>query len=302
MHDESEGQVFDRFTELEPGVKTGLGNALNVRGVGAEYEAAAAFRGTDWEVRLRPNYIDADGKKSREYDLRAAVTAKAETTEGEPCLTTLTLAMEVKGVRYTPWVVLRAPKGILTPLESWVPVISGGLRQDDLAGIAATMRRNGHPLLEPGSATRGKKLHIDAGITEPLRPKNKPQGSRTELWLEASLAACKAAEHVASERMRRGEGAGSDPVGGRDWTGVLHVVQPVVVLDGMLVAAARSGEGDWDIERVPAAQIEFEFATERYSRRLYRVDVVAIDHLPHYIRVMEHLARALHDFNVARPR
>lgn len=149
----------------------------------------------------------------------------------------------------------------------------------------------------PDSGKRPRKLPIDAGITEPYRPRQKQRGNPPEIWLEASRTACKAAEHVVRERRRKGEGRGRNSSGGEDWTGVLHVAQPVVVLDGMLVSAARDGTGGWVFESIPAAQIEFDFATEKYSRGLYRVDVITVDHLPHYIAVMEMLVQKLHTFN-----
>jgi hypothetical protein len=66
------------------------------------------------------------------------------------------------------------------------------------------------------------------------------------------------------------------------------MVKPVIILDGILIAASLSEDGQINIEEVPFAPLEFIYRSKHCRKGIYLIDIVTLSHLQDYL---EHVSR-----------
>lgn len=64
---------------------------------------------------------------------------------------------------------------------------------------------------------------------------------------------------------------------------VVIMVKPILVLDGTLLAASLSQEGQISIEEVPFAPLEFVYHSKHCRKGIYLIDIVTLKSLKDYI-------------------
>jgi hypothetical protein len=67
---------------------------------------------------------------------------------------------------------------------------------------------------------------------------------------------------------------------------LLHV-QPVLVLDGQLLAAVPDDAGELQVSELAGAPMRFHYRSPSYDRHCYHIDLVTLPHLPEYVRQLE---------------
>ncbi len=118
------------------------------------------------------------------------------------------------------------------------------------------------------------------GIHESFKNPNSPSQ-----WYSACVSVCKAAEHaLKAESWPKLEGVEkvidvfSNPP-------YLVFVKPIVILDGILLAADLSEQGEIDIAEIEMAPMKFHFKSRSYTRSSYRIDIIGLNGLEKYIEL-----------------
>jgi hypothetical protein len=64
-------------------------------------------------------------------------------------------------------------------------------------------------------------------------------------------------------------------------------VKPIVILDGILLAASLSDTGEVSIEEIQFAPVQFYYKSKHCEKGVYLVDIVTLKGLEEYIRMSE---------------
>ena len=70
---------------------------------------------------------------------------------------------------------------------------------------------------------------------------------------------------------------------------------PVVVIDGPLYSVELGKDDQFEFEKIEFAPFLFEFGTENYQKKTYRVDLVQIESIPKFLRITAARQNALYD-------
>jgi hypothetical protein len=95
-------------------------------------------------------------------------------------------------------------------------------------------------------------------------------------WFKAAAKTCRASISETQRPLRELMG---DP-----W--MVEYVQPLVVLDGKLLAVALDAKGEMLLEDIPFASVQFE-ERDRETRKAFVIDLVTLDALPAYVDRIE---------------
>jgi len=243
---------------------------LQSTGFASEMHSIKTFISKDWNVSGSPSYFDLDENKTREFDLIAHHTIYEDEPESKKRIaqTFFQIVGEVKKSK-NPWVVFKAnPKNIWKAQEGW-----NGLIFCD--GVSP-----GAKALTPAMMTTGLGSRLNwyaYGIHEAF--KNPDQPSK---WYSALVKLCKAGEDKLKANSRKRENSvyeKSSPY--------LFFVKPVLILDGILMAASISETGDMEVEKVDGATIDFDFSSKAYTRGNYKIDIVCLEKLDIYLDFCE---------------
>lgn len=116
-----------------------------------------------------------------------------------------------------------------------------------------------------------------SGIHEAFK---KPNDMST--WYSAFVTACKAAESAHEAAV-----AASEPyLEARSNEVYFDFIKPIVVLDGVLVAAEVDDSGDLALTEIDSAAFRFEYRSESYQRHHYCLDLITLRGLPDYLDLM----------------
>ncbi len=237
---------------------------LQRTGFASEMHAIKTFMSKDWNVVGSPSYFDLDENKTREFDLVAHHTIYEDDPESKKRVAQsfFQIVGEVKKSE-KPWVVFKAnPKNIWKAQEGWNSLV---FCEGALPGAEALT----HAMMTTGL---GPSMNwFGYGIHEAF--KNPDQPSK---WYSALVKLCKAGEY----RLK----ANSEKLHNYPY---LFYVKPVLILDGILMAASISETGDMEVEKVDCAAIDFDFSSEAYTRGNYMIDIVCIDKLGKYLDFCE---------------
>jgi hypothetical protein len=243
-------------------------------GFDSEMRAVQACRSAGWSATGSESYYDRDAEISREIDLNAYRVLNHNDGNGKLAVDcTFQISAEVKKSK-APWVVFRAPEGHMPLVDAWQNLISNCGLPEDRPGFYRTLHQ--HSLV----AELGWRGH---GIHEAFKDPDAP--SR---WYKAFLSACKAAEAALDANKEEG-------------TPYAHfsLSKPVLILDGPLVLAELAETGEIALSEINAAPFDFGFATPKYTRDSYAVDLVTLGWMPQYLKLSERRHQSIFDALVA---
>jgi hypothetical protein len=255
-----------------------IANDLKRSGFYSEMVVVRTFVSRGWECRGGVTYYDKDHATSRECDF-TAVTRLTDLRRGHGSgmQTVFWLAGEVKKSE-RPWIVFKdhgRRRDDLT--DAWINITCEANLPDEHFALADVLSAKS---LLTANGWRA------SGIHEAFK---KP--SDTSIWYSAFVTACKAAESVFDALVEERDASKQQP----DDSIQLDLCKPVVVLDGVLVAAETSPAGELILEEIDSAAFRFEYRSKEYRRGLYCLDLVTLRGLPAYLQLTgERLADVFH--------
>lgn len=247
----------------EPDLPSQIAADLEKSGFAAEMRVLRTLHSRGWRATAGNSFYDLDENVSREFDVHGWVVSHHPVIEYRSVRVFSHLAIEVKRSS-KPWVIFEHDALPQWQLDGgWNDVLS---RIHDFPVEPSALL----DIFVQHSLTR-KLGWKGYGIHEAF--KNPDQPSR---WYPAFISAAKAAEHVLE--------TSADPETSRDrlsrdpslFPPELHIVQPVVILEGKLFRARLNEDGSPTVRPADAAEIDFAFKSPGYRRSLYRVLVVTV--------------------------
>lgn len=254
-------------------------NDLKKSGFGSEMQALRAFLTNEWHCSGGAAYYDRDEQRTREIDFLAnRYLSKDSISCG------FYLVGEVKKTE-RPWVVFKGKQPGDLP-RGWRNLVFF----DNLPP--------GHGPLMIGfdkHSLSSQCLWYGYGIHESFKNPN-----QTSRWYSAFLSSCKAAEYILESLeslVNEKEDTSSDWSPNKESS--LCFLQPIVVVDGPLLAADLNDCGEIVIEEIDAAPISFEYRTRQYKQRWgYAVDVVRLSAITNYIGLTERRHQDIFDWMI----
>ncbi len=228
---------------------------LQKSGYYSEMRAINACIAAKWECRGSATYFDKDERTTRECDFEAVREWVELGAHGASIQMVAHLLGQVKKSE-TPWIVFM--DRLIAPhfSDGWDDIILTNVReQKDLGGA----------LFSRTPVTR--KNWMGTGIHEAFK---KP--TESSRWYSALVSACKAAESAfdtSSAAHRLGN--------------YFEWIKPVVVLDGLLLSAELSPEGQIVLTETGEASFAFEYRSDAYTRPRFFPDVITLDSFPRYL-------------------
>jgi hypothetical protein len=206
-----------------------------------------------WECRGSFTYFDKDESSTRECDFQA-VRQWSRVDEHDGAIHVMArLVGQVKKAQ-VPWIVSMDRRSKF---------------RDECDNIIITNAPDGDRI---GDIIRSHSLAARTGWAgTSIHEAFKPPTDRSR-WYSAFVSVCKAAESVF-------DGAAVAP----RLDNYFEIIQPVVVLDGLLVAAELSLEGRLVLTETDGAAFTFEYRSDAYERPQYALDVVTLDAFPRYL-------------------
>jgi len=244
---------------------------LEKTGFGSEMRAIREFLSRKWDCTGNFSYFDKDAQISREGDLHAS-RLRSKDLGVETAILRFYIVGEVKKSE-KPWVVFKESKIEFWSTDAWQNLTYYHNLPCPPVNLV--------PFLTQDSLVTKLKW-AGYGIHESFKKPNK-----TSRWYTSFVSSCKAAEHVLSASSLEKK---SDMEIFKKLHGTvpyLSFVMPVVILEGTLLSAEITDNGEMNIEEIEAAPFEFHFRTTNYNRRQYRIDLVTLSSLSKYISLCE---------------
>jgi hypothetical protein len=237
---------------------------LERSGIQTELEVRRIFSERGWSVGGAGAYLDLDEGKSREIDA-SAYRVRNLKAHGKYCVySEFHIIAEVKKSE-RPWVVLRRDLSKWSNSCAWNNLIDAVNLPCEPPRLVKSLEH--HSLLRVNGWE-------GSGIHEAF--KNPDQPTR---WYSAFTSVLKASSGYLDEYATQGEKTTNDIV---DNPTEFRFVQPLVVLDGILVTAELA-EGEVRLQEVQSAAFRFEYKTAHYTKGRYRVDLVTLQGLAAYL-------------------
>lgn len=248
---------------------------LEKSGLASELKVRKIFQQRGWSISGGAAYLDKDEGKSREIDIVAHHGASVRKKEKTILYNGFRAYVEVKKSE-KPWIVFKHYPSRHLDSCAWNNIID----YINLPCVPAKLAKS----LQVHSLIKVNGWE-GTGVHEAF--KNPDQPSR---WYGAFLSAIKSATDHFEEYETEGEKLSSNLY---ENPTEITFNQPVVVLDGILITAELSDEGEIILEEVTSAAFRFDYKTEHYNRSSYRVDVVTVEGLNEYLELAEKRQQSL---------
>jgi hypothetical protein len=238
---------------------------LGKSGFGSEMQAIKIFIDKGWRCSGGYYYFDEDEGKNKETDLVAGKGIHEKLDNGMDIDINYHIVAEVKKSE-KPWVVFKKSfvHEKLESTDAWNNLIYQHNLPWERYNIVAALSENS--LLK---ILKWKGYSIHESFKKPDAPSR---------WYSAFISVCKAAESELATH--------STYTKIREWYGLL-LVKPIVILDGTLVSASLTDDGDVLLEEIKFAPFEFFHKSKNSTKDRYRVDVVKLDYLAEYIELSD---------------
>ena len=241
-------------------------------GFGSEMKAISTFLAAGWSVNPAPAYIDADEGKTRSVDLSASKVMH-DYPPNKQYYFQYQLLVEVKKSA-TPWVAFTQPlkQSPYRYYEGWTnPYVARG--PVTLTDLADVLSQTSIPL------SQGFIAHsAHESFKKPDHPSR---------WYPAFITACKAC--VAYTKHEAFEMKYMNSI----TYPFLILVNPVVILDGILLSADIDSSGTISIKERTMVPFTFEYGSNKYDSSDYRVDLVTLAGLDNYIEHQNNRIQAI---------
>lgn len=255
---------------------------LDNSGFISEMRAIQIFLRNGWRCSGNASYYDKDEGKNREIDLEAYLWKRRDISDGRSMVSFFYIIGEVKKTD-KPWVIFK--EELNHSLDAWNNLAYSNMPSQLNREIANAMSKDS---LKTKLGWRGYGIHESF--------KNPNQPSR---WYSAFVSVCKASKHVLESNFQVENSLDNDTeeeelIEVKDNIS-FHFVQPIVILDGILLSAALDETGNIKISEIDSAPMEFTYRSDHYydmdfftgrpTEKSYRVDVVCLKALADYINL-----------------
>jgi hypothetical protein len=254
---------------MNDGLEKKLTEDLEKSGFRSEMKAIREFLRAGWVCTGFANYFDLDLETTRELDLHAATVEYEGMAGGRELLVAFYIDAEVKKSE-KPWVVFKEQADMFTR-DSWNNLIYCKNLPCEKKALSETISKNSI------FTKLGWKAY---GIHESFKKPEAP--SR---WYPAFVKVSKASEASHTKCLNEYEQRLAKTT--TDKFIDFRFYKPVVILDGILVAANLTKSGDISLEEVKYAPLEFAFKSKNYQRGTYIVDIVTLNSLEEYIDICD---------------
>lgn len=253
---------------------------LEKSGFGSEMKALRAFLSYGWVATGFANYHDLDHEETRELDLQAATVEWENSASGKELLVGFYIIAEVKKSE-TPWIVFKEKPGLFAS-DSWNNLVY-------TKNLPCEPRQLVEPLSRHCIFTELKwRAH---GIHEAFKRPN--SHSR---WYPAFVKVSKAAETFYKKCFADSEERLQEPTQAPDRDIQFKFFKPIVILDGVLIAASLTKLGEISLEEIKYAPLEFAFQSRNYRKGNYLVDIVTLGGLQEYIDICDDRHVAVYEY------
>jgi len=238
-------------------LQSSLLDDLRKSGFYSEMMAIRACASAKWECHGSFTYFDKDERATRECDFEAVRSWLSLRGDGESVRVVGRLLGQVKKSE-KPWIVFLDRHVRAEHLDDQCEIIIQHADLPDHRSIADMLRQ--YSLITRNS-------WIGSGVHEAFK---RPMD--TSRWYSAFVSACKATEYAFDT-------AAATPNADTQF----QLIKPVVILDGILVAAELSTDGEPLLVETDSAAFAFEYRNDAYKRPRYYVDVITLDAFPRYL-------------------
>ena len=228
--------------------------------------AIRTFLQAGWGCSGGYHHLDEDEGKYKETDLMALRILEHTFQDGKELEVYYQIIAEVKKSE-KPWIVFKESfEGRYRPSDAWNNLISTNNVSIYKSKLSRALRSG-----SLYSILNWKGYSIHESFKKP---------DTHSRWYAAFVSVCQAAEHMFANIEQQGFGEYE-----------LTFIKPVVILDGILVAASLTEGGELLLEEVQFAPFEFLHKFKKSDRKVakdrYRVDVVTLSSLSEYIKISE---------------
>jgi len=227
---------------------------LRKSGFYSEMMAIRACRAAEWKCHGSFTYFDKDERTTRECDFESVRQWQERRNDGTAVRIVARLLGQVKKSE-KPWIVFvdRAEHRLEDGRENLLHVTT----PEDRWEIGEVLREHSLALGNGWTAS---------GIHEAFK---KPTDASK--WYSAFVSVCKACETAYETKNEI------------DTDLLAQLIKPVVVLDGLLIAAELGDDGELVLTETDHAGFRFEYRSDRYDRAAYYLDLVTLTGLPRYL-------------------
>lgn len=251
---------------------------LVTSGFSSEMSAIKMFWEEGWDSYGSQSFFDLDEGKSWEFDVSASTRLLGGTKSGAHCVIFFDIIAEVKKAN-KPWVVFRHNPNSEEDLEvGWSDVLHTDLN----------LPVSGPDLTHTFETTSLARINGWKGYGVHESFKNPSQPSQ---WYSAFVTACKAAHHtlqINDLSELRDPQSEYDP----SQSSRLHLVKPVVIVDGPLFSAELTDANDIKIEPISSASVSFQFETKNYDldHSTFNVAIITLDYVKNFAKLCKRVS------------
>jgi hypothetical protein len=255
---------------------------LEESGFSSELRAIRTFLSCGWNCTGFANYFDLDQELFTGVDL-FAWKDKEVRQERLKYGVQFRIDAEVKKSEEKPWIVFK---------EKSTHVIDDHMNNlTHICGLVPFSLRLAMAQESAYSQLKWKGYGIHEGFKKPSAP------SRSYF---AMINACKSAESTLKaasayykEFEEGSKGHENDEHAYKERFVVF--VKPIVILDGILLAASLSDTGEISIEEIQFAPVQFYYKSKHCEKGVYLVDIVTLEGLEEYIKMSERRHQCIFD-------
>jgi hypothetical protein len=255
---------------------------LDKSGFASEMRVLKIFHSRNWNAQSGQGYFDKDESITREIDISAYSSVWLKHGEKAYASIFFHIIAEIKKTEQ-PWIVFQHRLEHRWKGCAWNNIIFSVNLPDEPYELADYITKTS--LIQ----VRG---WLGSGIHQAFKDPAMP--SR---WYQAFTSVCKACEDTYELEQGSGWRSSSDVVTSNVLENMTEFsfFQPLVILDGILVAAKLSDSGEIQLEEVSSVPFQFEFRTKNYHCSHYRVDLVTVDGLEEYLTLAKQRQRDIAD-------
>ncbi|MFZ2656610.1 MAG: hypothetical protein WAX69_16875 [Victivallales bacterium] len=252
---------------------------LKKAGIASELKTIQTLKNRGWRLFVSPSYFDRDSDCSREIDIMALHPFIEKDKNGQRFNSFLHLCIEVKKTE-TPWVVCapKADQGRAPIIRSPFHTLPSWLLDENSKQFQFT-----DYWMALSDADYVNDLDwLGTNIHESFK-----SPGNTSRWHGSFFTVCKALQaEYERHATYHTERAGKNPTRDKELHDA-HLFLGAVVLDGPLYVARLTIDGNISLEEASFAPFDFHLHTAKYQPDDYRLDVVQINSLDSFLRMLE---------------
>jgi hypothetical protein len=257
---------------MDPTLNSKIITDLQKSGFASQLKALQTLDSAGWYCTSGRAFFDLDEQKTRDLDISAYRGIQGRVHPNSAVQALWFLSVEVKKSE-KPWIVFKQEIQPWEKIDGWNNLIFAHNLPLEATDFADTISEQS---LLTKTGWRG------TGIHESFKD---PQHSSR--WYQAFLTAAKGAEEILRINSLSPNSPTSPIHASLDRPPYFFLVQPIVVLDGILATAEIDKSNKIELTEIPFAPFRFQFSANKYSRNDYRIDLVRLDALDEYVSMVK---------------